>query len=125
MSTPRKATSEELNARASEASLGASARQGVHHDPQKFSTSTWPRNRDRLSFAPPRVVPVTGGACGALLPPKVVVPPSPDTKLWPLLAGVLCAIPPPTQAVSVSEAAATSTAAAPRRALEPMAAWRG
>ena len=33
MSTPRKATPAGLNARASEASLGASARQGVHHDP--------------------------------------------------------------------------------------------
>jgi hypothetical protein len=41
-----------------------------------------------------------------------VVPPSPDTKLWPLLAGVLCAIAPPAQALSVSEAAATAAAAA-------------
>ena len=40
MSTPRKATPEGLNAWAIEASSGASARQGVHHDPQKFSTST-------------------------------------------------------------------------------------
>ena len=69
-----------------------------------------------------------GGACGALLPRKMVVPPSPDTKLWPLLAGVPCAIDPPAQAARVSEAAASAVAAAPRRArmnLRPMAAWCG
>src|SRR5215467_6970913 len=126
MSTPRKATSEELNARASEASLGASARQGVHHDPQKFITSTWPRNRDRLSLSPPRVVPVTAGASGGLLVPKTVVLGSPETKLWPLLAGVLWAMAPPAQAASARvAAAAAAAAAAPRRArmsLGPMAA---
>src|SRR5215831_8994898 len=42
MSTPRNWTPAGLNLRASEASVGASARQGVHHDPQKFITSTWP-----------------------------------------------------------------------------------
>jgi hypothetical protein len=45
-----------------------------------------------------------------------VVPPAPDTKLWPLLAGVLCAIAPPAQAVSARVAAATAAAATPRRA---------
>jgi hypothetical protein len=63
-----------------------------------------------------------------LLLPKTVVPLSPETKLWPLLAGVLCAMPPPAQAVSVRVPAAAATAAAPRRArlsLGPMAAWRG
>src|SRR6266536_5050911 len=128
MSTPRKATPAGRSVRASDASVGASARQGVHHDPQKFITSTWPRNRDRLSVAPSSVVPVTGGASGRLLLPKTVVPLSPETKLWPLLAGVLCAMATPAQSASVRLAAAAATAAAPRRArlsLGPMAAWRG
>src|SRR5215471_7118866 len=126
MSTPRNWTPTGLNLRASEASVGASARQGVHHDPQKFITSTWPRNRDRLRLSPPRVVPVTAGASGGLLVPNTVVPGSPETKLWPLLAGVLWAMAPPAQAASARVAAATATAAAPRRArmsLGPMAAW--
>src|SRR6516162_10453838 len=113
MSTPMKATPAWPNERASAARVGASARQGVHHDPQKFITTTWPRKRARLSLAPVRVVPLTGGACGGFRLPKTVVPPVPDTKLWPLLAGVLCAIAPPPQAVSARMAAA---AAAPRRA---------
>src|SRR5262249_33149368 len=74
MSTPRKATPAGRSVRASDASVGASARHGVHHDPQKFMTSTWPRNRDRLSLVPSSVVPVTGGASGRLLLPKTVVP---------------------------------------------------
>src|SRR4249919_1863291 len=128
MSTPRNRTPAELNVRASEASAGASARQGVHHDPQKFSTSTWPRSCARPSLVPPRVVPVTGGASGGSPPSKTVVPVAPLTKLWPLLAGVLCAIGPLAQAASAGEAAASTTVAMPRRVREiqgAMAAWRG
>jgi hypothetical protein len=58
----------------------------------------------------------------------MVVPPDPDTKLWPLLAGVLCAIAPPVQPASARVAAATAAAATPRRARVnrgAMAAWRG
>jgi hypothetical protein len=42
MSTPRKATPAGRNVRASDASVGASARQGVHHDPQKFIVTAEP-----------------------------------------------------------------------------------
>src|SRR5215470_7149730 len=116
MSTPRNRTPAGLNVRANEASAGASARQGVHHDPQKFSTSTWPRSCDKLILAPPSVVPVTRGASGGFPPAKTVVLACPPTKLWPLLAGVLWAIGPPAQAASASGAAASTMPAAPRRA---------
>src|SRR5690348_1194608 len=105
MSTPRNRTPRAVKCRASCDRDGASARHGVHQDPQKFTTTTWPRYWARANLLPDSRVPVTRGAAGPEVAPYTVVPALPDTKLWPLLAAVLCPIAPPSQAASASEAA--------------------
>src|SRR5215468_7570159 len=111
MSTPRNRTPRGVKCRASWDRDGASARHGVHQDPQKFSTTTRPRYWARANLSPDSRVPVTRGAAGPEVPPYTVVPALPETKLWPLLAAVLCPIAPPSQAASASEAPSASTAA--------------
>src|SRR5262249_55643845 len=110
MATPRNRTPRGVKCRASWARCGASARHGVHQDPQKFSTTTWPRYWARANLLPDSRVPVTRGAAGPEVAPYTVVPALPETKLWPLLAAVLCPIAPPSQAASASEAPSASTA---------------
>jgi hypothetical protein len=60
---------DELDARwlsccAATASAGASCWQTVHHDPRKFSTTTWPRSAARRSSWPVSVGPDTAGIRG-------------------------------------------------------------
>src|SRR6516225_11564031 len=113
MSTPRNRTPRGVKCRASWARDGASARHGVHQEPQKFSTTTWPPYWVRANLSPDSRVPVSRGAAGPDAAPYTVVPALPETKLWPLLAAVLCPIAPPSQAASASEA---PSASAPTRA---------
>src|SRR5262252_3751999 len=113
MSTPRNRTPRGVKCRASWDRNGASARHGVHQDPQKFSTTTRPRYSARANLPPDSRVPVTRGATGPEVAPYTVVPALPETKLWPLLAAVLCPIAPLAQAASASEA---PSASAPARA---------
>src|SRR5258708_1281735 len=110
MSTPRNWTPLPPNRRASDDRTGASVRQGGHQDPQKFSTTTCPRDWASASLWPARVVPVTVGAVGPELAPYSVVPAAPDTKLWPLLPAPLCPIAPLSQAATGSAAAIASAA---------------
>src|SRR6476646_5383147 len=119
MSTPRNRTPRGVKYRASWDRDGASAWHGVHHDPQKFSTTTCPRYWARANLSPDSRVPVTRGAAGPEVAPYTVVPALPETKLWPLLAAVLCPIAPPSQAASASEAPSASTPA--RAALQAAA----
>src|SRR5215472_8468487 len=111
ISTPRNRTPRGVKYRASWARDGASARHGVHQDPQKFITTTWPRYWARLNLLPDSRVPVTRGAAGPEAAPYTVVPALPATKLWPLLAAVLSPIAPPAHAASTSAAPSASTAA--------------
>ena len=69
MSTPRKRTPLPVKCWDSDARTGASARQGVHQDPQKFITTTCPWYCARVSFWPVSVVPVTRGTTGPLPAP--------------------------------------------------------
>src|SRR5690348_1078984 len=110
MSIPRNWTPLPPNRRDSDNRTGASVRQGVHQEPQKFSTTTCPRYWAGASLWPARVVPVTVGAVGPEPEPYSVVPALPDTKLWPLLAAPLWPTGPPSQAARASVAAIASTA---------------
>src|SRR5262252_2713223 len=85
MSTPRNLTPVGAKCRDSRDRTGASLRHGVHQDPQKFITTTWPWYWARASLLPVRMVPVTRGAAGPPAVPYQVVPALPETKLWPLL----------------------------------------
>src|ERR1700729_4368500 len=117
MSMPRNRTPEDLNAVASAERPGASARHGVHQEPQKFSTTTWPRYEASASRPPPTTGPLTDGATGPVPLLNSVVPGLPATKLCPLLAGVLAAMPPVVQPATASaEAAARAATATPRPA---------
>ena len=64
MSTPTNRTSDREKCCASAPSAGASSRHGVHHEPQKFRTTTSPRSAESCHFAPVSVVPWTRGAAG-------------------------------------------------------------
>src|SRR5215471_6961920 len=119
MSTPRNRTPRGVKCRANCDRDGASARHGVHQDPQKFTTTTWPWYWAKANLLPDSRVPVTRGAAGPEVAPYTVVPELLDTKLWPLLAAVLCPIAPPSQAASASEA--PSASAATRAALRAAA----
>ena len=133
MSTPRNRTPLGVKCWASRDRNGASARHGVHQDPQKFSTTTCPWYWARVNLPPDSVVPLTRGAAGPDLPPYTVVPGLPETKLWPLLAGALFPIAPLAQAPSaIAPASPRAATRAARRACgrrgagrERMPAWRG
>src|SRR5215472_6326033 len=133
MSTPRNRTPLGVKCWASRDRNGASARHGVHQDPQKFITTTCPWSCARVNLLPDSRVPVTWGATGPELAPYTVVPGLPDTKLWPSLPGPLFPIAPLSHAPSASAPASPRTAArAARRAcgcrgagLERMPPWRG
>src|SRR5947208_10107805 len=117
MSTPRNRTPLGVKFWASRDSSGASARHGVHQDPQKFSTTTCPWSAARANLLPDSRVPVTYGATGPAPPRYTVVPGLPDTKLWPLLSGPLFPIAPLSQAPSASAPASPRAATrAARRA---------
>src|SRR6266851_5006917 len=116
MSIPRNRTPEDVKCEASADRPGASARHGVHHEPQKFSTTTCPRYALSASLPPPTTGPLTDGATGPVPVLNTVVPGLPATKLCPLLAGVLDAMPvaqPPTPS---AEETARAAAATPRPA---------
>src|SRR5215475_9364819 len=133
MSTPRNRTPLGVKCWASRDRNGASARHGVHQDPQKFITTTCPCSWARANLLPDSKVPVTRGATGPELARYTVVPGLPDTKLWPLLPGPLFPIAPLSHAPSASAPASPRAAAtAARRArdcrgagLERMPPWRG
>src|ERR1700728_1179948 len=119
MSMPRNRTPEDLNAVASAERPGASARHGVHQEPQKFSTTTWPRYEASASRPPPTTGPLTDGATGPVPLLNSVVPGLPATKLCPLLAGVLAAMPvaqPATPSAELSARAPATAAPRPARA---------
>src|SRR5215470_1646157 len=92
MSTPRNRTPRGVKRLASWDRNGASARHGVHQDPQKFSTTTRPRYWARVNLLPDTRVPVTRGTAGPEAVPYTVVPGLPETKLCPLPPGPLCPI---------------------------------
>src|SRR6202042_3209846 len=100
ISTPMNRTPGPEKFRASWARTGASSRHGVHHEPQKFMTTTEPRSAARVNRPPVSVVPATFGACGRDPGPYWVVPKLPDTKLLPLPTAVSCAVAPPLQAAA-------------------------
>src|SRR5215475_2302761 len=58
----------------------ASTRQSVHHEPQKFSTTTCPRSAARSNDVPSSNVPVTDGAAGRPRSSYTLVVAAPDTN---------------------------------------------
>src|SRR5262249_48932713 len=60
--------------------LFASTRQSVHHEPQKFSTTTCPRSPARVNLVPSSNVPVPAGAAGRSAAGDAVVVAMPLTK---------------------------------------------
>src|SRR5215475_4269893 len=58
----------------------ASTRHGAHQEPQKFSTTTWPRSLARLYADPSSSVPLTAGAFGRSFAAYTFVAAAPDTK---------------------------------------------
>src|SRR5258705_9267765 len=111
MSMPRNRTPVDLRCVASADRPGASARHGVHHEPQKLSTTTCPRYELSASRPPPTTGTLTDGATVPAPVLNTVVPGLPATKLCPLLAGVLEATP-VAQPPSASAEGTRETAAA-------------
>src|SRR5579875_2860629 len=118
LSMPRNRTPLDAYFWESAASVGASARQGEHQEPQKLRTTTVPRYADRLSFEPLSVVPEMSGAAGRSPGLNIWAPVLPVTKLAPLLFGVLTAIGPLAQALMARPHA--TAIAAPAMARRPV-----
>src|SRR5579875_210493 len=115
LSMPRNRTPLDAYFWESAASVGASAREGEHQEPQKLRTTTVPRYADRLSFEPLSVVPEMSGAAGRSPGLNIWAPVLPVTKLAPLLFGVLAAIGPLAQALTARLPATAIEAAATAR----------
>src|SRR6516165_3974884 len=85
-STPTNRTPDARNRRAAADRTGASWWQTVHHDPQKFSTTTCPRPAARLSLPPLTSWPETRGSGGCLPAVNTVIPGipavDPDPGCW-------------------------------------------
>src|ERR1700733_8838515 len=107
-STPRKSTPADLYCSAATASVGASSRHGPHQEPQKLTTTTWPRYEAKFSLAPVSVVAVKSGAsgwCPAVYSTALGLPSTSVTSRCPL---------PAHPATSTMTSAAAASTAAPK-----------
>src|SRR6266568_3210482 len=86
MSTPTKRTPRKRVSAATRARTGASFRHGPHHEPQKLSTTVWPRQPAMSRCPPVSVVPEISGARGrcaaGMTWPTAGSPPNPEPVRW-------------------------------------------